>query len=102
MKATTEDWTLAEQRSARWRIAEQRAAVGDMNCQCLLDLRAGVETLEQRAPAPEPPPPPPANRPLWEVMMQARSRRFTKWNPLRVPWKPLAWTWTQSDAPWRP
>ena len=37
------------------------------------DLRRRVEALEQRAaPAPEPAPAPAADRPLWEVVAQAR------------------------------
>ena len=59
--ATTED---------AWRRVERWAKDGGSNDRCILELRARVEPLEQRAPAPapEPAPAPAADRPLWEVM----------------------------------
>ncbi len=65
--ATTEDWAKLETAAQVW--GQSR---------CIIDLRRRVEALEQRAltaPEPsaaEPAPAPAADRPLWEVMRQAR------------------------------
>ncbi len=65
--ATTDQWRTIE----GW--AEHLTGVGhDPTAACLLDLRRRVEALEQRAAAPEPAPAPAADRPLWEVVAQAR------------------------------
>ena len=61
--ATTDQWRTIE----GW--AEHLTGVGhDPTAACILDLRRRVEALEQRAAAPAPA----ADRPLWEVMYDAR------------------------------
>jgi len=55
--ATTEDWAKLETAAQVW--GQSR---------CIIDLRRRVEALEQRAAAPAPA----ADRPLWEVMYDAR------------------------------
>ena len=54
-----------------WKRVERWAKDGGSNDRCILELRARVEALEQRAAAPEPAPAPAADRPLWAQMEAA-------------------------------
>ena len=58
-----------------WRRVERWAKDGGSNDRCILDLRARVEALEQRATIKESltvePAPAPDDRPLWQVMREA-------------------------------